>query len=75
MAIALMERRGAVDFANDKISAEQFAANLSKEWAALPAVLGDRPTESFYAGDGLNQSRVSTDVVLKAVAEFKQVAK
>ena len=75
MAIALMERRGAVDFVNDKISAEQFAANLSQEWAALPAVLGDRPTESFYAGDGLNQSRVSTDVILKAIQDFKFATK
>jgi len=75
MAITLMERRGAVDFANDKISAEQFAANLSQEWAALPAVLGDRPTESFYAGDGLNEARVSSGVVLRAVEEFKQNTK
>jgi len=75
MAITLMERRGAVDFVNDKISAEQFAANLSQEWAALPAILGNRPTESFYAGDGLNEARISTEVVLKAVREFKEVAK
>ena len=72
MAITLMERRGAVDFVNDKISAKQFAANLAKEWAALPAVLGDRPTESFYAGDGLNKARISTEIILKAIQDFRR---
>ena len=74
MAIALMERRGAVDFAQHKISSEQFAANLAKEWAALPAVLGDTPTASFYAGDGLNQSQIPVESILNAVREFKNVA-
>ena len=74
MAITLMERRGSVDFAQHKISSEQFAANLAKEWAALPAVLGDTPTESFYAGDGLNQSQIPIESILNAVREFKNVA-
>ena len=75
MAIALIERRGSLDFINEKISAEQFAANLAKEWAALPAIHGDRPTESFYSGDGLNQSRISVGAILGAVGEFKSLAK
>jgi hypothetical protein len=70
LAIALIERRGAIDFVNNKISTEQFAANLAKEWAALPSVQGDRPTESFYAGDGLNQSRVSTEEVFEALTDL-----
>jgi len=74
MAITLMERRGAVDFAQNKISPEQFAANLAQEWAALPAVLGDTPTASFYAGDGLNQSRVPVQTILQVVGDFKKLA-
>lgn len=74
MAIALAERRGARDFIENDISADQFAANLAQEWAALPAVTGSRPTESFYAGDGLNVARVSVDATLDAVREFKRLA-
>jgi len=73
-AIALMERRGSEAFIEKRISAEQFAASLAKEWAALPNVVGDKPTESFYAGDGLNQSRVSVDAIMDAVGEFKEAA-
>ncbi len=67
LAIALLERRGAKDYVNDRISREEFAANLAKEWAALPKVLGDKPHESYYASDGLNQSRVAVSEVLKAI--------
>ena len=74
LAIALMERRGSKDFIENKLSAEQFAANLSKEWAALPNVTGERPTESYYAGDGLNASRVSVEAITKAVEAFKAAA-
>lgn len=73
LAIKLTERRGARDFIEKKISADQFAANLAKEWAALPAVTGERPTESFYAGDGLNKSRIPVDTILSAIEEFKRI--
>lgn len=67
MAVALLERRGARDFIYDAISREQFAANLAQEWAALPKVIGDNPHESYYASDGLNQSRVAVDEILAVI--------
>lgn len=74
MAITLAEGRGARDFVEEKITTEQFAANLAKEWAALPSVTGEKPSESFYAGDGLNQSRIPVNTILNAVNEFKRAA-
>lgn len=74
LAIALLERRGAKDFVNDRISREEFAANLAKEWAALPKVLGDNPHESYYASDGLNQSRVAVSDVLKVIKQARYLS-
>ncbi len=68
MAIALLERRGAVEYENNRITREEFAANLAKEWAALPKVIGDNPTESYYASDGLNKSRVEIGEVLAVIS-------
>jgi conjugal transfer mating pair stabilization protein TraG len=67
MAVALLERRGAVEYADKKISDEQFAANLAKEWAGLPKIMGDNPKASYYANDGLNKSRVEPAKVLTAI--------
>lgn len=67
LAIALLERRGAKDFVNGRISREEFASNLSKEWAALPKVLGDNPHKSYYSADGLNQSRIAVNDLLKVI--------
>lgn len=67
MAIALLERRGAVEYVNLELSDKDFAANLAKEWAALPKVIGDNPEQSYYAGDGLNKSRVESKEVLNAI--------
>ncbi|MFZ1250535.1 MAG: hypothetical protein WAR37_03780 [Candidatus Microsaccharimonas sp.] len=75
LAIALMERRGSVEFVKGELTKEEFAHNLSKEWAALPKVVGDRPDESYYAGDGLNASLISVDETLKAVNEFEGLVK
>lgn len=74
LAITLMERRGSVDFIKANLSAENFAHELSKEWAALPKVLGDSPESSFYAGDGLNRSLIDTQSSLAAIQKFKQLA-
>ena len=71
LAIALLERRGSVDYVNSKLSREDFAANLAKEWAALPKVLGPNPHDSYYASDGINKSRVSVDEVYSALALLK----
>jgi len=67
MAIALLERRGSIAYVNEELSQKDFAANLAKEWAALPRVIGDNPEQSYYAGDGLNKSRVAPSEVFKAI--------
>ena len=42
-----------------RLRREEFAHNLSKEWAALPKAVGKNPEQSYYAGDGLNKARLS----------------
>ena len=71
MAIALLERRGMLAYMQKQLTREQFAANLAKEWAALPRVIGDSPTESYYAHDGLNASQIGIDEVFKALATLE----
>jgi muramidase (phage lysozyme) len=68
LAITLLERRGSEDYVNNQLSRNEFAANLAREWAALPKVTGKNPSASYYAGDGLNKSLVSVDDVQKAIA-------
>jgi muramidase (phage lysozyme) len=74
MAIALLERRGALDYLGRKLTREQFAANLAKEWAALPRVIGERPEESYYAHDGLNKSHIGVSEVFEALAALDSKA-
>jgi len=71
LAVALIERRGATDYVNKNLSAEEFAANLAKEWAGLPKTLGKYPDRSYYAGDGLNKSQVEIKSVLAAIDKIK----
>jgi conjugal transfer mating pair stabilization protein TraG len=71
LAVALIERRGSVAFIEDKLTAAEFAHNLSKEWAALPSIIGNAPESSYYAGDGLNTSLVDSKTSLNAVEQFK----
>ncbi|HJQ08739.1 MAG TPA: hypothetical protein VJ836_04645 [Candidatus Saccharimonadales bacterium] len=74
MAITLLERRGAVAYIEKKLTREQFAANLAKEWAALPKVVGNNPEESYYANDGINKARISIDEISNALAKFETQA-
>lgn len=67
MAIKLLEQRGLNDYISGKISAKQFAANIAKEWAALPKTIGKNPNASYYAGDGLNAGHIKVEAVLKAI--------
>ena len=67
MAIALLERRGAIEYVNNQIDGRQFAAELAKEWAALPKMFGGNPEQSYYAGDGLNKALVNSGEVLRAI--------
>jgi conjugal transfer mating pair stabilization protein TraG len=71
LAIVLLERRGSIDYVDNKLTRAQFAANLAQEWAALPKIAGPKPEESFYAGDGLNQSRISIAAVYSALDQLK----
>lgn len=74
LAIALINRRGAEPFVDKKISAEQFATNLSMEWAALPAMVGPQAGQSYYAGDGLNAAHVTPDEMKTAIETFRAAA-
>ena len=71
LAIRLIERRGLRDFLRGRITREQFAHNLSKEWAALPRVIGDNPSMSYYAGDGLNKAHIGVPEILAAIESLR----
>lgn len=71
MAVALLEKRGSNDFIAKKLSRQQFAASLAKEWAALPRAIGPNPEQSYYAGDGINKVQISIDEVYSALATIK----
>lgn len=71
LAVALLERRGSEKYVNKELTPHEFAANLAKEWAALPKVIGDKPDESFYASDRLNKSRVSVAEIIQAIEPIK----
>lgn len=70
MAVALLERRGLTAYVNDELTREEFAANLAKEWAGLPRIVGQNPEESFYSGDDLNAAQVSSREVLEAIDQI-----
>lgn len=55
LAMALMKQRGLDSYKAKKISADQFADNLSMEWASLPFRTG----KSYYDKVGSNRSLVS----------------
>lgn len=72
LAIYLLERRGVYEFARGQMSRDEFAYNISKEWAGLPRVKGDQPETSYYAGDGLNEARVESVQVLRAIESLRR---
>lgn len=67
LAITLLERRGGQAYIEKKITREQFAANLAKEWAALPRIQGANPEQSYYADDGINKAHIRIDEVYAAL--------
>lgn len=73
LAVALLERRGIREYVENKISREEFAHSLSKEWAALPKVIGENPEQSYYAGDGLNKAQVSVDEVFASIETVRKL--
>jgi len=64
LATGLLKRRGLEKYQSGKLSKDQFADNLSKEWASLPYRTG----ESYYAGVGSNKSSGSRDQFMTAFA-------
>ena len=72
LAIALIQRRGVNDYMDGKITREEFGNRLSQEWAALPRVTGDNSNESYYAGDGLNEARISIDEIFASMDALDQ---
>ena len=65
----LLKRRGLDDYLSGKITKEQFAHNLSKEWAALPKDAGGA---SFYSGDGKNAAGRTWEQTLTAIETLKE---
>jgi len=64
----LLKRRGIEDFQSGKITKEQFAHNLSKEWAALPK---DASGRGYYDGVGTNKSLTSFSSVMGQLDQLK----
>lgn len=73
LAMALLNKRGVNDYLNNRLNKEQFAAELAKEWASLPSVLGDNPGQSYYAGDGLNRALIGVNEVLVAIEQIEAI--
>ncbi len=66
LAHGLLKIRGLDKFLAKKITSDQFADNLSKEWASLPFKTG----ASYYAGVGSNKSSGSRDGFVNVVASL-----
>lgn len=60
LAMHLLRKRGLNDFLDGKINREQFATNLSKEWASLPH---PKTGETNYRGVGSNRALTNLDNV------------
>ena len=65
----LLKRRGLDDYLSGEITEEEFAHNLSKEWAALPK---DADGASFYSGDGKNKAHRGWEETLTAIRTLKE---
>lgn len=87
MADALLDRRGFKHFLAGRMTIEQMAIALAKEWASFPvpkdmqgATKWLKAGQSYYAGDGLNSAHASVKEVTDALraalmADDKPVAK
>jgi muramidase (phage lysozyme) len=80
VALLLIERRGLSKFVAGKMSAEEFADNLAREWASFPVVRDQKGAsryvkrgQSYYAGDGLNKAHADPDEFLNMVKGILKV--
>jgi muramidase (phage lysozyme) len=78
MGFHLLRRRGYDTWIKGTLKDDQFALNLSKEWASFPVPFRVRGQtrivaagQSYYAGDGLNKALVSVDRVTDMLAHAK----
>jgi conjugal transfer mating pair stabilization protein TraG len=67
LAMTLLEGRGLKKFLSGKLTEDQFADNLAKEWAALPTA----GNKSFYDGVQGNKSLVGRKQVLTMLRSMK----
>lgn len=72
MAAALLEKRKLSEFLSGEIDAEQFAEELSKEWAAFPVMEGERRGESRYEEIGNNTAHLTPDEMLDFLGGLKE---
>ena len=67
LGISLLEVRGLSRFTSGAITKEQYGNNIAKEWAGLPVLTGPKAGQSYYGGDGYNESNVSASLVVDAL--------
>jgi muramidase (phage lysozyme)/uncharacterized protein (DUF2345 family) len=74
-----LRRRGLNNFINGTKSLEAMAKSIAQEWASMPVIArtqGQRRIvnagESYYAGDGLNKSLISTTELVAALNSAKE---
>ena len=70
MAFSLLEGRGWGKFIRGSITAEQFADNVAKEWAALPLTTGPRRGLTAYPPN--NRALCSVEEYLEAIWQARQ---
>lgn len=82
LAYHLLKRRGYEQFISGKITRTEFGKRLAMEWASFPVLartLGSQRTvnrgQSYYAGDGLNNSLTSPDTVEMVLDKVMELSK
>ena len=75
----LLQQRGVDGFMAGSKSEAAFCLAMAQEWASLPVIQRTQgqkrkvnPGESYYAGDGLNKSRIAPIQLIAAVREVKK---
>ena len=73
LATKLLERRGLNKYLRGELTSNEFADNLSKEWAALPY----NTNKSYYDKDGINKALISREDFMSLFADElnKDIAK
>ena len=79
LATESLRRRGLNDFIRGTKSEASMAKSIAQEWASMPVINRTQgakrlvnPGESYYSGDGLNKSLISTTELVAALRNTKQ---